>query len=104
MSVKNSMLSLLDEASAPVGLEGVIAEIEGATDRNDHTGALWLWAKFLKHKKWSAVLSAAVELQGAWGSLPPGMSDMRREVQQALYADTEKRYGKDVAEKLLNAL
>lgn len=89
---------------ASVGYEKVVADMAVATHSNHHTKARMLWAKFLKNKKWAEILAAAEHLQKAWGGLPPGVSQIRKDAELELYAQTEQKHGKDVADKFMGAL
>jgi hypothetical protein len=101
MSISMSMKALLGEASGDAA--SVHAAVERATANNDHTGALLHWAEFLKAAKWVKVLKLMVALQDAWGSLPTGMEQARKEVSSALYDLTKSQHGKQTAEWFYDA-
>lgn len=58
----------------------LIGEVESATDRNDHTGAMLMVANYLKNKKFIKIVTAIQTIQEAEGSMPSKLSAYRSEV------------------------
>lgn len=86
------------EASSDTAFTKAVKEIAQLTDENHHTEAVQALANlvFPKGNRYRKMMDAAVMLQDAYGSLPPGIDEIRNEVyKQAMKA--AQSAGMDVA-------
>lgn len=96
-------LKSLIEAKGP-DVSGLVQDIGKATDRNDHTEARLLIAKFLKDKKLEKILNGIKEIHLEMGSMPPELSKLRNAITDAMMKTIETKHGKEVAKQIHDAL
>lgn len=82
--------------------KNVAAKLYDLTDNNMHTEAVAELARFAfpRDSKWVKVMEAAVAMHIAYGSLPPGVDQIRSEVYKAAMAAIRRNYGPEAADEI----
>jgi len=86
-------------------VRAVEEEILDCTANNLHTEAVAALAHFAfpRTSQWVRIIDAASILQDAYGSLPPGGDEIRREVYEEAMKAVRRKHGSEVANKLARA-
>jgi hypothetical protein len=82
--------------------KNVAAKLYDLSDNNLHTEAVAELARFAfpRDSKWVKVMEAAVAMHVAYGSLPPGVDQIRSEVYKAAMAAIRRNYGPEAADEI----
>lgn len=96
-------LKSLIEVKGP-DVSKLVQDISKATDRNDHTEARLLIAKFLKDKKLEKILNGIKEIHLEMGGMPPELSKLRNSITDAMMKTISAKFGQEVATQIHDAL
>lgn len=85
-------------------LNAVLVKVEKATDRNSHTEALDIIAKFLNDTKTQKILKAITDIHHLEGGIPKHIQQYRDEIMHDLLDKIESKHGKDAKIKINSVL